>query len=90
MKSQKQLGAAALLLTKQRGWLSQKGLPECLLEVQAGKAKMQLKCELSVNQYGSIGQKARREANVSFSKIYPDYYLRTQVVRNFKILVSHL
>lgn len=70
MKPQKQLEAAAQLPTKQRGCLSQKGLPECLLEVQAGKAKMQLKHELSVNQYGSLGQKARQEANVSFNEIY--------------------
>lgn len=65
MKSQKQLEAAAQLPTKQRGCLSQKGLPECLLEVQAGKAKMLLKHELSVNQRESLGQKARPETNVS-------------------------
>lgn len=52
MKSQKQVGAAAPLPTKQRGYPSRclKGLLECLLEVQAGKAKMQLKQKLSENQ----------------------------------------
>lgn len=69
MKSQKQLEAAAQLPNKQRGCLSQKGLPGCLLEVQAGKAKMQSKYGLLVNQYGSLWQKARQEANVSFNKI---------------------
>lgn len=66
MKSQKQLEAAAQSPTKQSGCLFQKGHPECLLEEQAGKAKMQLKHELSVNRYGSLGQKA----SVSFNKIY--------------------
>lgn len=70
MKLQKQLEAAAQLPTKQTGCLSQKGLPECLLGVQAGKAKKQLRHECSVHQYGSLGQKARQEANVSFNKIY--------------------
>lgn len=43
VKSQKQQGAVAQYSTKQRGFLSQKGLPECPLEVQAGKTKVQLK-----------------------------------------------
>lgn len=86
MKLQKQLEAAAQLPTKQRGWPSRKGLPECLLEVQAGKAKKQLRRECSVHQYRSLGQKARQEANASFSKIYQSIIYKCMLLEIVKSL----